>query len=117
MKKLLAVLGAALVVAAAVWVAMRIEMAKRIAVVPELLPKQTLLLVKLPDLQRTWTRWRESDLYQIWREPSVQAWLQEPLAHLPKEGDRKTLEDFLQLGPTRGFLALTSLERNEPKLI
>ena len=27
------------------------------------------------------------------------------------------MEDFLQLGPTRGFLALTSLESNEPKLI
>ena len=27
------------------------------------------------------------------------------------------MEDFLQLGPTRGFLALTSIESNEPKLI
>ena len=117
MKKLLAVLGIALVVATAVWVAMRIEMAKRVAVVPELLPQQTLLLVELPDFQRTRTRWHESDLFQIWREPSVQAWLQKPLAHLPKEDNRKTLEDFLRLGPTRGFLALTSLENNEPKLI
>jgi hypothetical protein len=34
MKKLVAVLVIALVVAAAVWVAMRIQMAKRLAVVP-----------------------------------------------------------------------------------
>ncbi len=117
MKKLLAVLGIALVAATAVWVAMRIEMAKSVALVPELLPQGTLLLVELPDFQRTRTRWHESDLYQIWREPSVQAWLQKPLAQLPKESDRKTLEDFLELGPTRGFLALTSFENNEPKLI
>ena len=118
MKKLVAVLVIALVVAAAVWVAMRIQMAKRVAVVPELLPQTTLLLVELPDFQRTRTRWHESDLYQIWREPSVQAWLQKPLAHLPKKGSgHKTMEDFLQLGPTRGFLALTSIESNEPKLI
>jgi hypothetical protein len=118
MKKFVAVLVIALVVAAAVWVVMRIQLAKRVAVVPELLPQATLLLVEVPDFQRTRTRWHESDLYQIWREPSVQAWLQKPLARLPKDrGGRKTLEDFLQLGPTRGFLALTSLENNEPKLI
>ena len=118
MKKLVAVLLIALVVAAAVWVAMRIQMAKRLAVVPELLPQATLLLVELSDFQRTRTRWHESDLYQIWREPSVQAWLQKPLARLPKKGSgHKTIEDFLQLGPTRGFLALTSIESNEPKLI
>ena len=118
MKKLVAVLVIALVVAAGVWVAMRIQMAKRIAMVPELLPQKTLLLVEMPDFQRSWAHWHESDLYQIWREPVVQAWLQKPLARLPKEsGDRKTIEDFFQLGPTHGFLALTSLESNEPKLI
>jgi hypothetical protein len=118
MKKLLVVLVFALVVATAVWVAMRIQMAKRLAVVPELLPQATLLLVELSDFQRARTRWHESDLYQIWREPAVQAWLQKPLAHLPKKGSgHKIMEDFLQLGPTRGFLALTSIESNEPKLI
>jgi hypothetical protein len=118
MKKLVAVLVIALVVAAAVWVAMRIQIAKRVALAPELLPQATLLLVELPDFQQARTRWHESDLYQIWREPSVQAWLQKPLARLPKkESGHKTMEDFLQLGPTRGFLALTSIESNEPKLI
>src|SRR4030095_12070606 len=118
MKKLVQVLVIALVVAAAVWVAMRIQMAKRLAVVPELLPQTTLLLVELSDFQRTRTHWHESDLYQIWREPSVHGWLQKPLARLPKKGSgHKTIEDFLQLGPTRGFLALTSIESNEPKLI
>jgi len=118
MKKLVAVLVIALVAAAAVWVAMRIQMAKRIAVAAELLPQTTLLLVELPDLQRTRTRWYESDLHQIWREPSLQTWLQKPLAHLPGKGSgHKTMENFFQLGPTRGFLALTSIESNEPKLI
>ena len=72
----------------------------------------------MPDFQRARAHWHESDLYQIWREPSVQAWLQKPLAQLPKDGGgRQTLEDFLQLGPTHGFVALTSIENNEPKLI
>ena len=32
-------------------------------------------------------------------------------------GRRQMLEDFLRLGPTHGFVALTSLENNEPKLL
>jgi hypothetical protein len=118
MKKLLAVIVIALVVAAAVWVILRVQLAQRLATVPELLPKTTLALAHVPDFHRTRKQWHESDIYQIWREPSVQAWLQEPLARLPKDrGARKTLEGFLQLGPTHGFVALTSLENNEPKLI
>ena len=118
MKKLLAVIVIALVVAAAVWVIVRVQLANRLATVPELLPKTTLVLVEVPDFQRTRNQWHGSDLYQIWREPAVQAWLKEPLARLPKNhGGRQTLEDFLQLGPRHGFVALTSFENNEPKLI
>jgi hypothetical protein len=118
MKKLLAVIVIALVVAGAVWVILRVRLAQRLATVPELLPKTTLVLALMPDFPQTRKQWQESDIYQIWREPSVQAWLQEPLARLPQDrGGRKTLEEFLQLGPTHGFIALTSLENNEPKLI
>jgi hypothetical protein len=75
-------------------------------------------MVHVPDFPRTRKQWHESDIYQIWREPSVQACLQEPLARLRKDrGGRKTLEEFLELGPTHGFIALTSLENNESKLI
>jgi len=118
MKKLAAVIVIALVVAGAVWVVLRVQLAQRLATVPELLPKTTLALALVPDFQQTRKQWHESDIYQIWREPSVQACLQEPLARLPQDGGgRKTLEEFLQLGPTHGFIALASLESNEPKLI
>ncbi|MEO8438835.1 MAG: hypothetical protein ABI540_01310 [Spartobacteria bacterium] len=118
MKKLVAVLVVALVVAAAVWVIVRIQLARQVVAVPELLPEQTLVLVEIQDFQRTRTRWHESDLYKIWREPAIQAWLQKPFAGLSQHGGgRKALEEFLQLGPEHGFLALTSLENNEPKLV
>jgi hypothetical protein len=118
MKKFLAVLAIAFVLALAVWVAMRVQQAKQQAKVPELLPRTTLVLAHLPNLKRMRDQWHESDVYQIWREPSVQAWLQKPLAKLPQHrGGRKTLDDFLRLGPTHGFVALTSIENNEPKLI
>ena len=118
MKKLLAVIALALAVAAMIWVILRVQLASRLAAVPELLPETTLILVEVPDFQRARVQWHESDLYQIWREPTVQAWLQGPLGRLPKDrGGRQTLEDFFQLGPTHGFVALTSLQNNEPKLI
>ena len=118
MKKLLAVIVVALVVATAVWVVLRVQLANRLATVPELLPETALVVVQVPDFNRTREQWHGSDLYQIWREPAVQAWLQESLARLPtKHSGRKTLEDFLQLGPRQGFVALTSLENNEPKVI
>jgi hypothetical protein len=118
MKKLLMVIAVALAFATMIWVILRVQLAHRLAAVPELLPETTLVLVEMPDFQRTRTQWHESDLYQIWREPAVQAWLQGPLGRLPKDrGGRQTLEDFLQLGPTHGFVALTSFQNNEPKLI
>ena len=118
MKKLVAVLVIALVVAATVWIVVRVQIAKRLATVPSLLPETTLILVEAPDLRKTRAEWHESDLYKIWREPAVQSFLQKPLGQLPADrGGRRTLEEFLALGPKNSFLALTSLERNEPKLI
>ena len=80
MKKLLAVIVVALVTAATVWVIGRIQLANRLATVPELLPETTLALIEVPDFQRARTQWQRSDLCQIWHEPTVQAWLQKPLA-------------------------------------
>ncbi len=118
MKKLVAVLVIALVVAAAVWIAVRVQIAKRLATVPSLLPQTTLIMVEAPDLRKTRADWHESDIYKLWREPAVQEFLQKPLGHLPaNRGGRRTLEEFLALGPKNSFLALTALEKNEPKLI
>ncbi len=97
---------------------LRVQLAKRLATVPELLPKTTLLLALVPDFQQTRKNWHESDLYQIWREPSVQAVCKNRSHGCRQDGERsQTLEEFLQLGPTHGFIALASLENNEPKLI
>ena len=118
MKKFLALIAIALLVAAAVWLVVRIELSRRVASVEELLPRETLLLLHAPDLKRSRDRWHESALYQIWQEPSVQAWVKGRLGRWPSGAPGgKTLEEFLALGPTRTFLALTSIENNEPKLV
>ncbi|MGH9810638.1 MAG: hypothetical protein ACRD9W_25890, partial [Terriglobia bacterium] len=65
MKKLVAVIMVALVVAAALWVAVRVQLAHRLVMVPELLPKTTLFLAHIPNPKLTRERWQKSDLYQI----------------------------------------------------
>ena len=84
MKKLLGVIVLALLVATAVWVFLRVQLANRLAKVPELLPETTLVVVQMPDFKRTREQWHSSDLYQIWREPAARAWLEESLARLPR---------------------------------
>ncbi len=118
MKKLLGVVLGALVIALALWVALRVQQANRQMKVSELLPKTTVLLAHLPDLQQTRQQWHESDLYALWHEPSVQAWLQDSLARFGHDrGHRRAFDEFLQLNPTDTFLALGSMENNEPRLI
>ncbi|MEO5718520.1 MAG: hypothetical protein ABIR29_08115, partial [Chthoniobacterales bacterium] len=118
MKKLVALLVIAFLIAATVWIVVRIQISKRLATVSSLLPQTTLILVEAPDLQKTRAEWHESDLYKIWREPMVQEFLQKPLGRLPADrGGRRMLEEFLSLVPRNSFLALTSLEKKEPKLI
>ncbi len=118
MKKFLGVLVAALVIALALWVALRVQQANRAMKPTELLPKATLLLAEIPDFKVTREHWHASDLYALWHEPAVQDWLREPLAKLAqKRGGDQTLAQFLQLGPTEGFAALVSLENNQPKFL
>ncbi|MGI8432827.1 MAG: hypothetical protein ACR2MW_11135 [Chthoniobacterales bacterium] len=118
MKKFLAVVVAALVIALALWVALRVQQANRQMQVSELLPKTTILLAEVPDLKRTRTEWRASDLYALWHEPALQAWLEKPLAELrQRRGNWSDAEHFLQLDPTNLFLALASLENNEPRFM
>jgi hypothetical protein len=118
MKKLLVLIIAALVAAAAIWIGLRMRLSSRAAAVTELLPKGTIILLHMPDCNRTRDQWHASDIYQIWREPSVQAFLEKPLAKVPKNtGAHETLQKIVRLEPKNTFVALTSLENNEPKII
>ncbi len=118
MKKLLGVILAALVIALAIWVAWRVQQANREMQVSELLPKTTVFLAEMPDLKQAREQWRKSDIYALWHEPAVQAWLQKPLAGLAKHsGDRAEFERFMQLEPTSLFVALSSFENNDARFL
>jgi hypothetical protein len=73
----------------------------------------------MPDFNQTRDQWHHSDIYQLYREPAVQDFLRKPLGNLPtpKALGAQTLREIEQLDPKHAFLALTSVDKNNPKLV
>lgn len=89
------------------------------APVSALLPRETILLAHMPDFNRTRDEWRDSDIYKLYREPAVQDFLTKPLGNVPtpKAFGAQTLRDVEQLDPKHAFIALISVQRNNPKFV
>jgi hypothetical protein len=86
--------------------------------VSALLPRETIFLAQMPDLNRTRDQWHHSDIYALYREPSVQDFLRKPLTNLSNGNVvDQTLSEIEQLEPKSVFLALTSLKGNNPTLV
>ncbi len=80
------------------------------------LPAETLLLLSVPDPQQTAADWKTTDLYKIWSEPSVQAFLAKPLAKIPPNKDvDDTLAQIERVNPHHLFVALTALDEKNNK--
>src|SRR5216117_4285368 len=89
------------------------------APVSALLPRETIFLAHMPDFSRSLDDWYHCDIYQLYREPSVQDFLRKPLGNLstPKAFGAQTLREIEQLDPKHAFLALTSMDSNNPKFV
>ena len=105
-------------VAIAVWVRGAYCRTTSTAAVAALVPRETILLVHVPDFNRTRDRWHHSDLYQLYREPAVQDFLRKPLTRLPKrDSASQTLQEIEQLDPKDAFFALTSSDKSNPRFV
>src|SRR5213596_990856 len=88
------------------------------APVSALLPRETIFLAHMPDFNRTRDEWYRSDIYQLYHEPAVQDFLSKPLGNLPKtDAASQTLGEIEQLDPKQAFLALTSMDNNNPRFV
>ncbi|HEX3619907.1 MAG TPA: hypothetical protein VHU16_06010, partial [Candidatus Udaeobacter sp.] len=89
------------------------------APVSALLPRETIFLAHMPDFNRTRDDWYRSDIYQLYREPAVQDFLRKPLGNIPtpKTFGAQTLREVEQLDPKQAFLALTSMDNNNPRFV
>jgi len=86
--------------------------------VAALLPRETILLMHLPDFNRTRDQWHDSDIYKLYREPAVQAFLQRPLRKVPQhDAVSTTLQEMERLAMKDAFIGVTSIENNSPKIV
>ncbi len=88
-----------------------------------LVPPETVLLLELPDLHTSATRWKETALAKLWAEPEVQAFLERPRAALSATVSAATAPlaehatRLREAGVQGGFVAVTSVEENQPRLV
>ena len=79
--------------------------------IASLLPADTALFIHLPDADKNQDAWHRTDLYQLYREPAVQDFLQKPKSHLPDKSTAiEVWNDFSSLRIRNGFLATNSFD-------
>ena len=84
-----------------------------------LLPQETIFVAHVPDFNHALDEWQHSDIYQLYREPAVQDFLQKPLGNVStaKAFGAQMLREIEQLAPKNAFIALTSIDNTNPKLV
>src|SRR4029077_15055500 len=81
MKRILSLLIALAVAAFAGWYYWQFSQRFSSAPVAGLLPRATVFGAQLPDFNRGHGEWQHCDIYQLSREPAVQAFLRKPLGN------------------------------------
>jgi hypothetical protein len=118
MSRILFLLIAGAVAAMAILYGLRISQRSSSAAVTSLLPRETVAFAHVPDFNRTREQWHQSDIYQLYREPAVQDFLGRPLSRVPKTSAvSQTVREIEQLDLKDGFLALTSMANEPPKIV
>jgi hypothetical protein len=115
MKRILLVFIALVVAALAGWYYWNFSQKISGTPVAALLPRQTIFLAHVPDFNRGRDEWQRCDIYQLYREPAVQDFLRKPLGNVPTGAE--TLQEIERLAPKNAFVALTSIDNNNPKLV
>jgi hypothetical protein len=118
MKRILFLLIALAVAASAGWYYWQFSQRLSSAPVAALLPRETIFVAQIPDFNRAYDEWQHCDIYQLYREPAVQDFLRKPLGNVPKtKAVSETLLEIEQLAPKNVFVALTSIDNNNPKIV
>ena len=91
------------------------------APVASLLPRETIFLAQIPDFNRAYDEWQHCDIYQLYREPAVQDFLRPARAGLGNtsktDAVSQTLVEIEELAPKNVFVAVTSIENNNPRIV
>ncbi|HST29824.1 MAG TPA: hypothetical protein VLK27_03175 [Chthoniobacterales bacterium] len=86
--------------------------------VAALLPRGTVALVHLPDFNSSRDDWHQTDIYKLYQEPTVRDFLNRPLSKVSqRDATSQTLGDIEKLSPKDAFVAVTSIEDNNPHFV
>ncbi len=81
-------------------------------------PAESVLFAQMPNIVETRRRWKKTALYQIAREPEVQAFLERPKSKVPQMAAIRTNTDrWLRASPRDAFIAVTSITEQTPKFV
>jgi len=117
MRRILLLIIAVAIAAYAGWYYWNFSQQASSAPVAGILPRGTIFLAHIPDCNRTRDEWRQSDIYQLYREPAVQDFLRKPLDNMPAPKVFVTLQEMEQLDPKNTFFALTSISDSAPSVV
>ena len=118
MKRILFLLIGLAVAAYAGWYYLQFSQRVSSAPAAALLPRETIFVAQIPDFNRAHDEWQHCDIYQLYREPAVQDFLRKPLGNASKtDAVSQTLLEIEQLAPRNAFVALTSIDNNNPKIV
>jgi hypothetical protein len=118
MKRLGLLIALAAVAAGGVVYTVRYAQNTSHAAVTALLPRGTVALIHLPDFNHTRDDWRQTDIYKLYQEPAVREFLNRPLSKVPqRDTTSQTLSDLEKLSPKDAFVAVTSIEENNPHFV
>jgi hypothetical protein len=111
MKRLVAVIVLVVIAALTAYYITREHPAAVPSTIAALLPADTALFVHLPDAEKNRDAWHRTELYQLYREPAVQDFLQKPKSQLPGKSSVKEMwNDSSSLRIRNGFLATNSFD-------
>src|SRR5438132_8474061 len=117
MRRILLLIIAVAIAAYAGWYYWNFSQQASTAPVASILPRETIFLAHIPDFNRTRDEWRQSDIYQLYRETAVQDFLRKPLDNLPTPKAIDALPQMEQLDPKNIFFALTSISDSAPSVV
>jgi hypothetical protein len=118
MMRMLFLLIAVTVAAFAGWYYWKFSQQLSSAPAAALLPRETIFVAQIPDFNRARDEWQRCDIYQLYREPAVQDFLRKPLRNAPKtDAVSQRLLEIEQLAPKNAFVALISIDNNNPKIV
>jgi hypothetical protein len=121
MKRILFLLIALAVAAFAGWYYWQFSQRVSNTPVAALLPRETIFVGQIPDFNRAYDEWQHCDIYQLYREPAMQDFLRPALAGTGNtsktDAVSQTLLEIEELAPKNAFVALTSIDNNNPRIV